>query len=71
MHPGMPEMNPTSDDKVKSYICGSLWNIKKCSCGTSDNDEGNDLYYSVRIFIYFGTLEVADMENETYELQEV
>ena len=38
LHPSMPEMNPTSDDKLQTHVCGTIWNIKKCSCGSN---EGN------------------------------
>ena len=38
LHPSMPEMNPTSDDKLQTHVSGTIWNIKKCSCGSS---EGN------------------------------
>ena len=38
LHPAMPEMSPTSDEKLQTHVCGTVWNIKKCSCGTSDNE---------------------------------
>ena len=34
----MPEMSPTSDEKLQTHVCGTVWNIKKCSCGTSSNE---------------------------------
>ena len=40
LHPAMPEMNPTSDDKLQTHVCGTIWNIKKCSCGHSNDEEG-------------------------------
>ena len=38
LHPSMAEMNPTSDDKLQTHVCGTIWNIRKCSCGSN---EGN------------------------------
>ena len=40
LHPAMPEMNPTSNDKLQTHVCGTVWNIKKCSFGTSYKKEG-------------------------------
>jgi len=48
LHPSMPDMNPTSDDKLQTHVCGTIWNINKCSCGSNEevsdttNDEDED-----------------------------
>ena len=41
MHPAMPEMNLTSDDKLQTHVCGIVWNLKKCLCGPSKKKEGD------------------------------
>ena len=46
LHPAMPEMSPTSDEKLQTHVCGTVWNIKKCSCGTS-NSEGNLCFLNI------------------------
>ena len=39
MHPAKPEMNLTSEDKLQTHVCGTVWNLKKC--GSSVDKEGD------------------------------
>ena len=47
LHPSMPEMNPTSDDKLQTHVCGTIWNIKKF-CGNIEGD-----FDQIFAYLYF------------------
>ena len=31
IHPASPPV--TSDDKLRTHVCGTVWNLKSCGCG--------------------------------------
>ena len=33
LHPAIPPMTVTNDDKLRTHVCGTVWNLKKCRCG--------------------------------------
>ena len=33
LHPAAPTFAVTSDDKLRTHVCGTVWNWKKCVCG--------------------------------------
>ena len=33
LHPAAPSFALTSDDKLRTHVCGTVWNWKKCVCG--------------------------------------
>ena len=33
LHPAAPSFAVTSDDKLRTHVCGTVWNWKKCVCG--------------------------------------
>jgi len=73
LHPAMPEMSPTSDEKLQTHVCGTVWNIKKCSCGTSNNEvvEDNENIEIVVDTTGNDTEEEGVRNLESFELQDL